>query len=680
MLENSMYDSWASHIRLFIKGKKYAQQLQDDCDVQATNIIIHGLPPDVYALVNHQEAAKDIWDRVKLLMKGTQLSYQERECRLYNLFDKFAYVQGETLYDYYWRFSQLINDVHTIGMTMQQVQVNTKFLNALPSKWSKFVTDVKLAKSLYTTNYDQLKEKIQLNVVTKQWHSYMSWHQGEGHMVRQCSQPKRPRNAAWLKEKLMLAKAQEAGQILDEEQLVFLADPGISEAPVAQQKIPQNSAFQTKDLDAYDSDCDDLSPAKEVLIVNLSSCDPEVLSEVPYSDSYLNDMINQDVQEMQYSEQTHIDDFQDNATHNDKQAFWIKRSSFSETPVTSHTPVRIEALSELPKRTTSDAITADTCGFEHTKAYFVTEIIPFLKYTYNAFDKTLLDEITEVQTVFNQIESADNQCSVDKNSFEIQIKQLSIDNDQLLKQIMSQEIVHIAMNSVDVLVVKKSSVATTDDSPAIPEHTTIETPMNMYPENKAHFESEKEAIHLILTGIGDEIYSTVDACQTAQEIDPEQAQRDKDMQKNSALIAKYFKKIYKPNNNNFRTSSNSRDKNVDTTPRYKNNNQSRQFGNQRTINVAEARENVGSPVVQQSGIQCFNCKEFGHFAKECKKPKKVKDSAYHKEKMLLCKQAEKGEVPTAETVTDSEPLEQVQNDTRYNVFANDLQHSEQSES
>ncbi|GJT09056.1 hypothetical protein Tco_0843518 [Tanacetum coccineum] len=162
MLEKSMYDSWASRIRLFIKGKKHvrmmldsidngslvyptveedgqtrpkkypeltkAQQLQDDCDVQATNIILHGLPPDVYALVNHQEAAKDIWDKVKLLMKGTELSYQERECRLYNLFDKFA----------------------------SQVQVNTKFLNALPPEWSKFVTDVKLAKSLYTTNYDQL--------------------------------------------------------------------------------------------------------------------------------------------------------------------------------------------------------------------------------------------------------------------------------------------------------------------------------------------------------------------------------------------------------------------------------------------------------------------------------------------------------------------------------------------
>ncbi|GJU59199.1 hypothetical protein Tco_1236965 [Tanacetum coccineum] len=103
--------------------------------------------------------------------------------------------------------------------------------------------------------------------------------QGKGNMVRQCTQPKRPRNVAWFKEKLMLAKAQEAGKILDEEQLAFLPDPGISEALVAQQTIPYNSAFYTEDLDAYDSDCDNLSLAKVVLMANLSSCDSDVLSE-----------------------------------------------------------------------------------------------------------------------------------------------------------------------------------------------------------------------------------------------------------------------------------------------------------------------------------------------------------------------------------------------------------------
>nr|GFC71961.1 hypothetical protein [Tanacetum cinerariifolium] len=61
------------------------------------------------------------------------------------------------------------------------------------------------------------------------------------------------------------------------------------------------------------------------------------------------------------------------------------------------------------------------------------------------------------------------------------------------------------------------AVEATDDSSVVPEHTTVETPTNMSPENKSHFLAEKEAIHLILTGIGDDIYSTVDACQTAQE-------------------------------------------------------------------------------------------------------------------------------------------------------------------
>ncbi|GJT96703.1 integrase, catalytic region, zinc finger, CCHC-type containing protein [Tanacetum coccineum] len=197
------------------------------------------------------------------------------------------------------------------------------------------------------------------------------------------------------------------------------------------------------------------------------------------------------------------------------------------------------------------------------------------------------------------------------------------------------------------------AVPATDDSPEVSERTSVETLLNMSLENKAHYQSEKEAIHLLLTGIRDEIYATIERQRDSQtntppsesayeeDSNPEQAPIDKDMQKNLALIAKYFKKIYKPTNNNLTTSSNFRNKNVDTSPRYKNDNQTRQFGNQRTMTVAGARETIGSHVVQQTGIQCFNCKEFGHFAKECRKPKWVKDYTYHKEKMLLYKQAEK---------------------------------------
>ncbi|GKA37341.1 hypothetical protein Tco_0723906 [Tanacetum coccineum] len=90
----------------------------------------------------------------------------------------------------------------------------------------------------------------------------------------------------------------------------------------------------------------------------------------------------------------------------------------------------------------------------------------------------------------------------------------------------------------------------------------------------------KELFFLLLTGIGDEIYSTVDAATLLMNVDHP--------------IEKTTTGLYKPTNNNLRTSSDSRNKTKDTTPRYNNDNQSGQFGNQRTMTVAGAREIVGS--------------------------------------------------------------------------------------
>ncbi|GJR60891.1 hypothetical protein Tco_1503053 [Tanacetum coccineum] len=86
---------------------------------------------------------------------------------------------------------------------------------------------------------------------------------------------------AWYKEKAMLAEAQEAGQILDEEQL-------------------------TEDLDTYDSDCDDLSTAQAVLMANISNYGSDVILEVPNSETYLNDMDNQSVHALQDFEQSPV--------------------------------------------------------------------------------------------------------------------------------------------------------------------------------------------------------------------------------------------------------------------------------------------------------------------------------------------------------------------------------------
>ncbi|GJZ66844.1 hypothetical protein Tco_0630084 [Tanacetum coccineum] len=155
---------------------KYAElsatkKIQADCDLKATNIILQGLPPDVYALVNHHRVAKDLWARVQMLMQGTSLTKQERECKLYDEFDKFSHVKGESLHSYYLRFAQLINDMIVHKMNLDQFQINTKFLNSLPSEWSKFVMDVKLVRDLHTTNFDQL-------------HAYLQSHEMHANEVR----------------------------------------------------------------------------------------------------------------------------------------------------------------------------------------------------------------------------------------------------------------------------------------------------------------------------------------------------------------------------------------------------------------------------------------------------------------------------------------------------------------
>ncbi|GJR02819.1 retrovirus-related pol polyprotein from transposon TNT 1-94 [Tanacetum coccineum] len=119
----------------------------------------------------------------------------------------------------------------------------------------------------------------------------------------------------------------------------------------------------------------------------------------------------------------------------------------------------------------------------------------------------------------------------------------------------------------------------------------------------------------------------------------EEMSKEKEIDKLMALISLSFKKIYKPTNNNLRTSSNTSQANQDNSPRI---NKGTGYDNQRAVNVVGARENVGTPIVQKFGIQCYNCKEYGHVSRECQKPKRVKDAAYHKEKMLLCKQEEAG--------------------------------------
>ncbi|GKG02492.1 hypothetical protein Tco_0310128, partial [Tanacetum coccineum] len=120
-------------------------------------------------------------------------------------------------------------------------------------------------------------------------------YKGEGHMSKQCTKPKRKRDDSWFKDKVLLVQAQANGQILHEKKLAFLADPRIAEGQATQTVITHNAAYQADNLDAYDSDCDELNTAKVTLMANLSHYVSDVLVEVHNPDNMDNNMINQDV-------------------------------------------------------------------------------------------------------------------------------------------------------------------------------------------------------------------------------------------------------------------------------------------------------------------------------------------------------------------------------------------------
>ncbi|GJR64749.1 retrovirus-related pol polyprotein from transposon TNT 1-94 [Tanacetum coccineum] len=224
MLEKDMYDSWKSRIELYMMNRQHGrmilesvengpliwpsiedngvtrpktyselsatESIQANCDIKVTNIILQGLPPEVYALVSNHKVAKELWERIQLLMQGTSLTKQERECKLYDEFDKFAYKKGETLRDFYLIFSLLLNDMNIYIMKLEQFQVNPKFLNTLPPEWSKFVTNVKLVRDLHITNIDQLHAYLgQHEFHVNEFPQYGSPYQSQQYSTHQSSTP-----------------------------------------------------------------------------------------------------------------------------------------------------------------------------------------------------------------------------------------------------------------------------------------------------------------------------------------------------------------------------------------------------------------------------------------------------------------------------------------------------------
>ncbi|GKA27343.1 retrovirus-related pol polyprotein from transposon TNT 1-94 [Tanacetum coccineum] len=125
-------------------------------DIRATNILLQGIPKDIYSLINYYTDAKDIWENMKMILEGSELTNDDRESQLYDEFEHFRQIKGEAIQGYYVRFTKLINDMRNIKMTMPRMQLNSKFVNNMLPEWSRFITEVKLNRGLKESNFDQL--------------------------------------------------------------------------------------------------------------------------------------------------------------------------------------------------------------------------------------------------------------------------------------------------------------------------------------------------------------------------------------------------------------------------------------------------------------------------------------------------------------------------------------------
>ncbi|GJW18153.1 hypothetical protein Tco_0025589 [Tanacetum coccineum] len=284
-------------------------------------------------------------------------------------------------------------------------------------------------------------------------------YKGEVHMARQCTQPKRPKNSEWFKEKMLLTQALEAGVILDEEQLAFLPDTG-EQANLGQdtQTLPTTAIFQTDDLDAFDLNYDEAPSTSAVLMAKHSAYDSDVLYEVPAHDTY---------QDNNYLKENACEIVQDTKSSKQQDAmimFVIEGMSNQvakcnavnqeNKTVNESLTAELERYKEMAKifeeRQNFDLTNREKYIDSQMRGAFEKDVIPFVKSLrvyFQTFDQGLCKEINEMKAVFNQMETEVDQYSVDMKCFKIKKKELLIENDRLLEQLIFQDIMCIVMHA-----------------------------------------------------------------------------------------------------------------------------------------------------------------------------------------------------------------------------------------
>nr|GEY13438.1 copia protein [Tanacetum cinerariifolium] len=321
MLEKDMYDSWKIEENRVTRPKKYFElsamkAIQADCDVKATNIILQGLPPEflntlplewskfvtdvklvrdlhttnvdkLHAYLGQHEYhaneyASQAQSSTPLLITYPSNDFQSSvNHNVYNPSSSIPQVEYAPAIHKQSDFSQ--PDTGLVVLVFQKGDDPIDAINHMMSFLTMVVT------LRYPPTNNQLRSssnprqqatinngRLTIQPIQGRQNFLIA---GESHMSKHCTKPKRKRDEAWFKDKVLLVQAQANGQVPHEEELEFLADPGIAETQSAQYVVTNNAAYQADDLDAYDSDCDEINSAKIALMTNLSHYGSDNIAE-----------------------------------------------------------------------------------------------------------------------------------------------------------------------------------------------------------------------------------------------------------------------------------------------------------------------------------------------------------------------------------------------------------------
>ncbi|GJY77518.1 integrase, catalytic region, zinc finger, CCHC-type containing protein [Tanacetum coccineum] len=325
MLEKDMYDSWKSRMELYMmnrqhgrmilesvengpliwpaieengvtRPKKYyelsaTKAIQVDCDIKATNIILQGLPPEVYALEREYPLA------LVATHQMTQSPYQTHR----NSYQNSQFQPQVSLYQSPQHGSPYQSQQYSNNQSSTPLSITYPSNDYQSSVHNNVYSPPSSILQLeYAPIVNQQPEFPQLDsglivpvfqkgddpiIAINHMMSFLTVVVLQGPTLQErveCTKPKKKRDDSWFKDKVLMGQAQANGQILHEEELAVLADPGIAE------------------------DCDELNTAKVALMANLSHYGSDALAEVHNHDNVDNNMINQVVQAMPSSEQLNV--------------------------------------------------------------------------------------------------------------------------------------------------------------------------------------------------------------------------------------------------------------------------------------------------------------------------------------------------------------------------------------